>query len=681
MKNKGDLEEFFLNFNQSVRLNQEVTGLQFEEQLFNEFSEYMFDAGEIDDMQYDHFQSANGRLRIDGWGGPISEDGQIKIFIVVTDQSNELETLGKKEIETEFGRLRNFVESCRKDQFIANFDRIREVGQFARGVNKSWNEISKIRLCIITDKKVSQRVDGLSATSIDGVDVVHSIWDIQRLADISTSGKGREEISIKLEEDFGASLPALRAAHELTDYAAYLLVLPGTTLARIFDRFDTRLLESNVRVFLQARGGVNKGIRDTIDKFPDKFLAFNNGITATASRIETEQIDGQVFIKTIEDLQIVNGGQTTASIHSAFRKKTDLSKIFVQMKLSVIGEVADEDLVSQISRYANSQNKVSDADFFSNHPYHKRFENFSRENFAPSRDGMFVRSKWFYERARGQYLDMLGRAKSKTRAESEYPKKQVLTKTDHAKYEMTFGGHPYLVSKGAQHNFKGFAAMVATKWSAADSDFDKPYFESALARAILFREGEKLVSDALWYDGGYRAQAVAYTWSKIAFDLEEMGKRIDFDRVWQDQAVSDLIRKQFLDVGESVYKFLFKPVAGVSNIGELTKKAEFWESLKNQSFVYNSEFLKGCVGKTHKTSRERRQAQVASDSIRMSMEPKQTWSDLVQFCDDEAIGITPMERGIIATLISGKPISDAQAKVLKRMFIRVGDKLPDRMNV
>jgi hypothetical protein len=130
-----------------------------------------------------------------------------------------------------------------------------------------------------------------------------------------------------------------------------------------------------------------------------------------------------------------------------------------------------------------------------------------------------------------------------------------------------------------------------------------------------------------------------------------------------------------------VYKFLFKPVAGVSNIGELTKKAEFWESLKNQSFVYSSEFLKGCVGKTHKTSRERRQAQVASDSIRMSMEPKQTWSDLVQFCDDEAIGITPMERGIIATLISGKPISDAQAKVLKRMFIRVGDKLPDRMNV
>ncbi len=681
MNKKGDLEDFFLNFNQSVRLNQEVTGLQYEEQLFNEFSEYMFDAGEIDEMEYDHFQSANGRIRIDGWGGPISEDGQVKVFIVVTDQSNELETLGKKEIEAAFSHLRNFVESCRKDQFIANFDRIREVRQFASDVDKNWNEISKIRLCIISDKKVSQRVDGLSATSIDGVAVVHSIWDIQRLADIATSGKGREEISVKLEEDFGAALPALKAAHELTDYAAYLLVLPGTTLARIFDRFDTRLLESNVRVFLQARGGVNKGIRDTIEKFPDKFLAFNNGITATASRIEVENVDGQVLIKTIDDLQIVNGGQTTASIHSAFRKKIDLSKVFVQMKLSVIGEVADEDLVSQISRYANSQNKVSDADFFSNHPYHKRFENFSRENFAPSKDGMFVRSKWFYERARGQYLDMLGRAKSKTRTESEYPKKQVLTKTDHAKYEMTFAGHPYLVSKGAQHNFKGFASMVAAKWSAADSDFDKPYFESAIARAILFREGERLVSDAEWYDGGYRAQAVTYTWSKIAFDLEEMGKKLDFDRIWNDQAVSAPIGTQFLDIGEAVYAFLFKPVSGVSNIGELTKKAEFWESLKRQNFDYNSEFLKICVGKSHKTSREKRQAQVASDSIRMSVEPKETWQDLVQFCDNEVIGITHTERGIIATLISGRPISDAQAKAIKRMYIRIGERIPDRMIV
>lgn len=681
MVKKADLEEFFLDFTQSVRLNQEVTGLQYEEQLFNEFSEYMFDAGEVDELEYDPYQSPNGRIRIDGWGGLLSEDGQIRVFIVVSSQTSVLETLGKKDIETAFSRLRQFVESCRNDQFVSGFDRVREVRQVASEINTKWNEISKIRLCIITDKKVSQRVDGLSATSIAGVEVVHSIWDIQRLADISASGKGREEICVKLVEDFGAAIPALRAAHEVTDYAAYLLVLPGTTLARIFDRFDTRLLESNVRVFLQARGGVNKGIRDTIERFPDKFLAFNNGITATASSIDVEARDGQVLIKTINDLQIVNGGQTTASIHSAFRKKTDLSKIFVQMKLSVIGEVADEDLVSQISRYANSQNKVSDADFFSNHPYHKRFEKFSRENFAPSKDGMFVRSKWFYERARGQYLDMLGRAKNKLRAEAEYPKKQVLTKTDHAKYEMTFAGHPYLVSKGAQNNFKGFAGIVANKWSTSDSDFDKSYFESAIARAILFREGEKLVSDADWYDGGYRAQAVTYTWSKIASDLEAVGKRLDFDRVWQDQIASDTVKNQFLSVGKYVYAYLFKPVPGISNIGELTKRPEFWETLKKQEVIYSEDFLKLCVGKSQKTSREKRQAQVASDSIRMTSAPKQTWSELIQYCNDEEIGITSTERGIIAAIISKGYISDAQAKVIKKMYTRIGDKLPDRLIV
>lgn len=680
MSRNEDLDQFFVEFTQSVRLSQEVTGKQYEEQLFDEIADYMLDAGEIEEVAYDHFQSIDSKIRIDGWGGSISEDGQLRLFTVATTQDSTMQTLTKKDVETEFGRLINFVSACRRKSFVDAFDRVREVRQLAEEILSRWDEISKIRLCIVTDKKISQRLDGVSAKSIDGVDVVHSVWDIQRLSEMVASGKGREQLSVKLREEFGVYLPALRASSDSAEYDAYLLVIPGETLAQIYDRFDTRLLESNVRVFLQARGGVNKGIKDTIEHHPEKFLAYNNGITATASDVEEHVEGGQLRISAIHDLQIVNGGQTTASIHSAFRRRVDLSKIFVQMKLSVIGDVKDDDLVADISKYANSQNKVSEADFFSNHPYHKRLEKFSREFFAPARAGSFVRSKWFYERARGQYLDMLARARSRAKAENEYPKKQVITKTDHAKFEMTFGGSPHLVSKGAQHNFKGFASDIAKRWVVSDTQFDRQYFEDAIAKALLFRAGERLISEAPWYDGGYRAQAVTYAWAKIVNDLALLGKRLNYQAIWQDQSVPDVVTNQFLVTSEAVYKYLFTPVPGVSNIGELSKKEDCWSRLKSKEFRYNDSFVDWCLDKERASRRDRVAAQAVSDSVRYASISPNQWKELLAYCDAERIGLTEKERSIVNLLVGLKLLTDAQSRVVTGMFKRIAPELPSRLS-
>ncbi len=674
------IDQFFFDFTQSVRLSQEVTGKQYEEQLFDEVADYMLESGEIEEIAYDHFQSMDSKSRIDGWGGSISDDGQLKLFVVVTSQSTNMETLTKKEAETEFGRLLSFVDACRRRPFVEAFDRVRPVRQLAEEIFLKWNDITRIRLCIITDKKISQRLDGVAGTSIDSVDVVHSVWDLQRLSEIVRSGKGREQLSVRIRDEFGVGLPALRAASDSAEYDAYLLVIPGETLAIIYDRFDTRLLESNVRVFLQARGGVNKGIKDTIERHPEKFLAYNNGITATASSVEEQVENGQLIINTINDLQIVNGGQTTASIHSAFRRKVDLTKIFVQMKLSVIGDKQDDELVSDISKYANSQNKVSEADFFSNHPYHKRLENFSREVSAPAQPGSFVRSKWFYERARGQYLDMLARARSRSKAAVEYPKKQLITKTDHAKYEMTFLGKPHLVSKGAQHNFRGFAAEVAKRWESSDAQFDRRYFEDSISRAMLFRAGERMISDAPWYNGGYRAQAVTYTWAKIVNDLSLLGKRPNFEIIWQEQIVPDAVSRQFLTVGKAVYEYLFTPVPGISNIGELAKKEDCWARLKAKDLHYGNEFINWCVEVDRPTKKERVAAQTVSDSIRYSTTPATNWIELINYCVEEKIGLTEKERSILQQLANSRPISDAQGRVVKNMFERMGSDLPNRLN-
>ena len=101
------------------------------------------------------------------------------------------------------------------------------------------------------------------------------------------------------------------------------------------------------------------------------FFAYNNGIAATATEVDTEQTPEGLVITRIKDLQIVNGGQTTASIANAVltaRKNEfiDLERIKVPMKISVLDHDMSEKIIPKISEYSNSQNKVDASDFFSN---------------------------------------------------------------------------------------------------------------------------------------------------------------------------------------------------------------------------------------------------------------------------------------------------------------------------
>ena len=120
-----------------------------------------------------------------------------------------------------------------------------------------------------------------------------------------------------------------------SEYQTFLLVLPGELISRLYDQYGARLFEFNVRSFLQARGNVNKGIRETLRSEPERFLAYNNGLTATADEIEVGQLHGETVIRRLRGLQIVNGAQTTASIHRARKvDKIDISRVAVSMKLT-----------------------------------------------------------------------------------------------------------------------------------------------------------------------------------------------------------------------------------------------------------------------------------------------------------------------------------------------------------
>ena len=184
------------------------------------------------------------------------------------------------------------------------------------------------------------------------------------------------------------------------------MLVPGQVLRSIYSDFGSRLLETNVRSFLQARGKVNRGIRDTIAMEPERFLAYNNGITLTAEAVELHNGESGKVVTKLHGLQIVNGGQTTASLLASNRGRADLAQVYVAAKLIEIeaGDVHDE-LVRNVSRYANSQNRISEADFSANDPFHVRIEELSRTTWAPALEGTQRQTKWFYERARGQYQD------------------------------------------------------------------------------------------------------------------------------------------------------------------------------------------------------------------------------------------------------------------------------------
>ncbi|WP_438040172.1 AIPR family protein [Sorangium sp. So ce128] len=429
-----------------------------------------------------------------------------------------------------------------------------------------------VRLTLVTDGVARELEDqrGLRAAA-GSLGIELHVWDIERLARSIASGRARELIEVDLERNPGGPVPCLPVESEGRQ-RSYLAALPGALLARLYDDFGERLLELNVRSFLQARGKVNKGIRETLLREPGRFFAYNNGLTAVAQDARvTRREDGTTALAWLRGLQIVNGGQTTASIHrAAKRDMADLSRVFVPVKLTIVdGENVDL-IVPRISQCANSQNKVNDADFSANHPFHLNLEQLSRTTWAPGE-----KTRWFYERARGQYQVARARAAVTPAARKQFdlmhPPTQVFSKTDVAVFEHCWSCLPHVVSRGAQKNFQEF--MI--RRSSMPATVDGHSFRILVARGIIFRAVRHAAAAARI--GAYRANIVAYT---VALLSHRLGDRIDLERVWAVQRMSssleDAVRATFPAVERAIIRG-----AGSRNVTEWCKSRDCWDIVKN----------------------------------------------------------------------------------------------------
>ncbi len=241
------------------------------------------------------------------------------------------------------------------------------------------------------------------------------------------------------------------------------------------------------------------------------FFAYNNGITATAEEVDIYDDGGRLLLRRLKNFQIVNGGQTTASIHSAQRRQVHVSQAFVQMKLSVVDPERANRLVPKISEFANSQNRVSAADFFANHPFHVRMEEFSRRIYAPSPDGTFRESKWFYERARGQYAhSRRSHAGPAQEVRSGEPAAATLHEDGPREVRQRLGGTPLRGQSRGAEELRGLRAPHRRAVEYRPDDFNEGWYREAVGKAIVFKATERIVTDQSWYEGGYRANIVAY---------------------------------------------------------------------------------------------------------------------------------------------------------------------------
>jgi len=605
-----DLDKFYQDFFQDIRSSADADGEFLEASFVERFCDYLIDAGEYDTYDAGHYRAAKG-MRVDGYAGdPFEEEGVLTLFISDFNQDDKLATLTKTDMTAIFKRLEKFYIRARDPDFCYELEETSPGFGIAEMISSRVNSIRRVRFYLLSNRKLSERVKGVEEDDIDGIPVTYHVWDISRLNRMIMSGKGKEDMDIDLVEEYQQTIPCLPAHLSDASYEAYLAVVPGDLLSRIYDKWGTRLLEQNVRCFLQARSNVNKGIRSTILGEPEMFFAYNNGVTATAESVELVDDHGQKSIKSIRNLQIVNGGQTTASIFSASKKdKAELGSIFVQMKLSVIPPEKTVEVVPKISEYANSQNRVNAADFFANHPYHVRVEEFSRRIWAPSAEGSFKETKWFYERARGQYLDeqSLKTPSQRKKYQEEYPRAQMFSKTDLAKFENVWLFIPHIVSQGAQKNFANFAGHIGKEWESSKNDFNELYYKSLIAKAIMFKRLEKLVSSQDWYkeDPGYRANIVAYTLSWLGHYAERQARMVNFVEIWEKQDLTPAMVKAMEVVAKEVRQSLVDTPTGISNVTEWAKKPGCWERIKAMEIPVSEAFAKELIKKGEMKERKR----------------------------------------------------------------------------
>lgn len=636
-----NFDEYKEEFLKRLRNDSAINGTDTEDEFIDQTIDLLKDFDDLQSPQRvncgEKRCSGNRIMRVDGYSID-DADHSLTLFISDFFDSFDPPKLTMTRVDELYWKLFYFLdETCNRNinEFFDPSDEMIDVASFIRmKLNNPKSDdpekILKIKFLILTNKELDTKLmnqDLLSTKTrkktkstkkikkdnFNDMPLEIDLWHLERIYDQEQNSL-TETIHIDFEKDYNVEgIPCIKGnIGDNLGYQAYIAIIPGKLLADIYIDYGSKVLEGNVRAFLGTGGSksVNSGIRRTINNEPQNFFTYNNGIAATAANIEFTKQDTQLYITQIDDLQIINGGQTTASLAEAVLKKTNpsLEGIFVPMKLTVIEDRQNqnddgisfyEQMVQDIARYANSQNKVTAADLFSNDPFHIQMEKMSKQYLAPPKN-FAIPTAWYYERSRKKFKQeqIKLHGDSLKRFLAKYPKEQIITKEQLAMYLTTIAAKPHIVAKGKNFTIKDFNQNIRLTFGNDKSSFNEFFFHKCIAAAIIFRSVDSYLEKnkdsakkptGFWYKaGGFKMDIVPYAIAKIISCIPE-DKSIDWEDIWQTQK----LRPGFMREIERVTKYTNDFICDCNGmiVSEYCKKATTWEAFKQKPYTLTPAFI------------------------------------------------------------------------------------------
>lgn len=640
-------QEYKQEFLDSLRADSAINGSDTQDEFLSWTLGMLEDFDEVQSPQKVGFgdKRCSGQhvMRIDAYAFD-ETDHSLELFINDFQDAYETGNLTGSRVDELYWLMYYFLNEVCNGNITKYFDDSDDALKIAALIKRRMNaigddpeQILKIRMFILTNKELStdilnrnlletkiRKTKGsktvkstkkIKKADFNGKPLEINIWNLERFYEKEKSFSS-DPIVIDFRNDYSCDgIPCIKGnIGENLGYEAYIAIIPGKLLSEIYIEHGSKVLEGNVRAFLGTSGSksVNSGIRRTINTEPDKFFTYNNGIATTAADVETEEKDGQLYITKIVDLQIINGGQTTASLAEAVLKKTnpELNGIFVPMKLTVIDdrETENEDgvrfydqMVQNIAKYANSQNKVTAADLFSNDPFHIWMEKMSKKIFAPAIH-YSVPTGWYYERSRKRYEQEQFKLKSETdrkRFRAKYPKEQLITKEQLGMYLTTMKEQPNIVAKGKNFVIKEFNTIISQDYKTNKGCFNEFYFKKCICAAIIYRTVDNYLEShkdsarkptGFWYKaGGYKLDIVPYTIAKIIHSVPA-GFTLDWNYIWNRQDLSPAFMHEIEMVTKMTNDFICDSHGVI--VTEYCKRPETWVSYRdNVRYTPSEKFL------------------------------------------------------------------------------------------
>jgi hypothetical protein len=354
-------------------------------------------------------------------------------------------------------------------------------------------------------------------------------------------------------------------------FSTYLGSLKADFLANIYDKYGPQLLNYNVRAYLKKSQRVNKGIIETIRESSDHFVAFNNGLSTVATNITFKSDKSEIkTIKSLENWQIVNGGQTTASIKEAREANLDLKNVVVPFKLTILNSKLENnlELIQYIAEYSNTQTVIRMSDNLSNDPVYRELDKLSREHSFVTSDNNLV--KWFFERLNGQYHTEMIRSKNIKNFEKTFPKELKFNKSLMAKAIMSWEQRPAMVSQGNERNFAEFNDDFIGMFDKINSQ----YYRNLVGLMLIYTECDKIIKNLKF---AFKQNVLTYTIAKLSY---EYNYKIDFIEIASKQKIPKYLNEDLVTIARLVSNDINNPPREHPNVSMWARKDSCWDRIK-----------------------------------------------------------------------------------------------------